>query len=146
MSWEEWGIIGTWLGAIGQTATALAVLLYTRKSVRATATKYLADMVNDWNAFATSTPEHRAALVEMRPAVLGHPKDSIVFSYLNYLHATFVMRAEGLIPAEAAHKAIKNGVAWLCHLEKEKLAQYLSRGYDDSFKKRILDEYDQMSR
>jgi len=144
MSWDQWGVIGAWFGAIGQVATALVVLLYTMRSTKATSTKYLKDMVNNWNAFAVSTPAHRKALAEMRPPVLGQPKDAIVFSYLNYLHANFVMRAERQISADVEGNAIRNGVSWLRSLEKKTLQEFLDRGYDGPFKKRILDEYDQL--
>jgi len=146
MSWDQWGVIGAWFGAIGQVATALVVFLYTRRSTKATATMYLKDMVNDWNAFAVSTPEHQKALSEMRPPVLGQPKDAIVFSYLNYLHANFVMRSERQISEDVERNAIRNGVTWLRVLEKKKLKEYLDRGYDGPFKKRILGEYEQLSR
>ena len=144
MSWEEWGVIVALLGAIGQTVTAVAVVIYTKKSVKTTATKSLIDMVNDWNAFAVSTPDHVKALAEFRAPVVGHPQDSIVFSYINYLHASFVMRAEGLIPAENEQKVIKNGARWLSPLGRERLEQYLKRGYDEPFKKRVLDEFDKI--
>jgi hypothetical protein len=104
MSLETWTLVGTWVGAIGQTATAVAVFLYTRRSVRATATSYSKELVNGWNAFAVSTPEHVRALGELRSPVLGYPKDSMVFSCLNFLHANFVVRQEGLITAENERK------------------------------------------
>src|SRR5580658_5030483 len=118
MSWDRWGVMGAWFGAIGQIATALVVFLYTKRSTKATATSYLKDMVNNFNAFAVSTPEHRKALAEIRPPVLGLPKDAIVFSYLNYLHANFVMRSERQISEEVERNAIRNGVSWLRGIEK----------------------------
>jgi hypothetical protein len=146
MGWEHWSVIGTWVGAVGQTVTALAIFLYTRSSSRATSAKYLIDMLNEWNRMVIDKPEHMDVLAELRPPVIGHPKDSIVFAYLNCLRAQFVMREERLISKETEQKAIRNGLMWLYALGREKIEQYLSRGYDNAFKRRILDEYDEMSR
>lgn len=146
---------GTDLGAVGRgrhlrwrdrpDRHSNSAFLYTRKSVRATATNYLKDTVNNWNAFAISTPEHVKALEELRaPVLIGHPKDSIVFSYINYLHITFVMRTEGLISPDTEKKALRNGIEWLRGVGRDKMEQYLSRGYDSPFRARILAEYDNL--
>jgi hypothetical protein len=143
---EVWEVVGVWFAAVGQTATAAAIVWYTRSSRKADSLKHLVEMLNDWNRLVIERPEHMQALGELRPPVLSHPKDSIIFCYLNCLRIQHVMRTERLITEKTEQAAIRNGLTLFKDLGRDKLEQYLSRGYDPIFKSRILTEFDNMPR
>jgi hypothetical protein len=146
MTPTEWEAAGVWFGAVGQTLTAVAIVWYTRSSRKADSVKHLIEMLNDWNRLVIEKPEHIQALSELRAPVLSPSKDSIVFCYLNCLRVQYIMKRERLISKETEQAALRNGLALLKDIGRDKLEQYLSRGYDTAFKSRILLEFDSMPR
>jgi hypothetical protein len=141
------GNIAEWVGAVGQALTAgVAALIaylafrHSKRSMQMNCQKELHDMVSNWNRMILHSDATIAAANRMREPVLGHPDDSIIFSYLNFLRANFEMSNARLISTETERVAIGNGVNWLSKLGPEVLSKYLSRGYDTQFRDRILAE------
>jgi hypothetical protein len=132
---EQWG---TWVGALSQLLTALALLHFSIRSSKAAALKSLNDMFNSWNQMSASSDEFHTALKSLRDDVLDPHVDALVFSYLNILSAYFEMRGQGLVAAEEERATFANGIAMLDNIPHEKIEEYLSRGYSDAFRERVL--------
>jgi hypothetical protein len=109
-----------------------------------TSQKELLDMINSWNRMILQNDATIEAALRLREPVVGHPDDSIVYSYLNYLRANFDMHRGDLISDESEKIAIGNGVKWLSKLGREPLEEYLSRGYDTQFQDRIRREFEKV--
>ena len=151
--WIRSGSIAQWAAAGGQLLTALMLVAiayktfsYSRSSINATVTKHFNDMVNEWNKMVIHSEETMKITTEMRKPILGQPHDSLVFTYLNFLHTTFVMRHEKLITKDQEDTTMKNGVSWLATMSRDQLERFLSRGYEPEFRRRIIVEYEALSK
>jgi hypothetical protein len=135
---EAWG---TWLGAIAQLATAIAVYRFSAKSAKASAQKSLNDMFNSWNQMSASSKEFREALVDRRGHVKDAHSDALIFSYLNILQSYFEMKKHSLVSNEEERAHFRNGIEFLSKLSDKEFADYLSRGYSDDFYERMMEEW-----
>jgi hypothetical protein len=149
INWTQIEAIGAWVGALGQIATATVIFLYTKesdrrqaqfteKTTRALMAKNYGDMINAWNVMVVSSPEHLKAATALRKNVRDPITDSIVFSYLNCMVAFTTLHSEGIVTEDAASAKLENAIRLLEGLTDDELKNYLSRGYDEVFKERIL--------
>ena len=122
------GNLAEWVGAIGQSATALlaaviAFLAYrhSQRTIQATCQKHLSDLVNGWNMMVATSSENIQVVARLREPVIAYPDDFIVYTYLNFLRTSQEMYQTALIPASVAQAIIKNGITWLLAIPRDKL-------------------------
>lgn len=56
------------------------------------------------------------------------------------------MRKEKLIAKDLEDTTIKNGVSWLATMPRDQLERFLSRNYEPEFRRRIIVEYEALSK
>jgi hypothetical protein len=145
----DWDAILSWVSALSQVAIGIAAISiawrtykYTATSNKLTFYKYLTDSVNEWNRVIIESAENSRAISKLRPPIVDHPTDSLVFMYLNYLRFNHVVGAETLIAPSTLRARLVSGVKWFRSFSRSTLEEYLSRGYEQDFVELMLAAYD----
>jgi len=139
----------TWLGAVGQCASALLLAYigyltyrFTKYGVRANAITYINDMASEMNKlYVSPDPGLSAAIQRLYSPVIGHQDDFILYTVFNYVEVAYKMAEDGLVDRALFDSLLDDCYRWIHSLTEEQVSQILSTGYLGGLKDEVLAYY-----
>lgn len=132
------------VGAIGQIITAcmsvVVAYMAVRFTKRQTSITLLTSLNSLWNSYSVvmiENPEAREVFGKYKKEIIGHTDDYVIDMVLNIYETSFLLYAEGLVPASYYEAMLENILHTLVNVPDAALSKYLRRGYDPNFVKDI---------